>query len=103
MQLDADTSMSPGSFEAALRAIGGATRAVDEVVSKKAANAFVAQRPPGHHAETVAADGLLHLQPAPRSPRAMPRRSTACIASPWSISTCITATARRRSSGPTRR
>jgi acetoin utilization deacetylase AcuC-like enzyme len=53
VQLDADTSMSPGSFEAALRAIGGATRAVDEVVGKKAANAFVAQRPPGHHAETV--------------------------------------------------
>ena len=53
VQLDADTSMSPGTFEAALSAIGGATRAVDEVVSKKAANAFVAQRPPGHHAETV--------------------------------------------------
>ena len=53
VQLDADTSMSPGTFEAALRAIGGATRAVDEVVGKIAANAFVAQRPPGHHAETV--------------------------------------------------
>src|ERR1044071_5989986 len=53
IQLDADTSMSPGTFEAALRAIGGATRAVDEVVGKKANNAFVAQRPPGHHAETV--------------------------------------------------
>jgi acetoin utilization deacetylase AcuC-like enzyme len=53
VQLDADTSMSPGTFEAALRAIGGTTRAVDEVVGKKAANAFVAQRPPGHHAETV--------------------------------------------------
>jgi len=53
VQLDADTSMSPGTFEAALRAIGGTTHAVDEVVGKKAANAFVAQRPPGHHAETV--------------------------------------------------
>ena len=53
VQLDADTSMSSGSFEAALRAIGGATRAVDEIVHKKSANAFVAQRPPGHHAETV--------------------------------------------------
>jgi acetoin utilization deacetylase AcuC-like enzyme len=53
IQLDADTSMSPGTFEAALRAIGGATLAVDEVVGKKAANAFVAHRPPGHHAETV--------------------------------------------------
>ena len=53
VQLDADTSMSPGTFEAALRAIGGTTHAVDEVVSRRAANAFVAQRPPGHHAETV--------------------------------------------------
>ena len=53
VQLDPDTSMSPGSFEAALRAVGAATRAVDEVVSKKAANAFMAHRPPGHHAETV--------------------------------------------------
>jgi acetoin utilization deacetylase AcuC-like enzyme len=53
VQLDADTSMSPGTWEAALRAVGGATRAVDEVLDKKATNAFVAQRPPGHHAETV--------------------------------------------------
>jgi acetoin utilization deacetylase AcuC-like enzyme len=53
VRLDADTSMSPGSFEAALRAVGGAVYAVDEVFSKKAANAFVATRPPGHHAETA--------------------------------------------------
>jgi len=51
--LDGDTSMSPGSFEAALRAVGGAALAVDEVIGKTAANAFVAMRPPGHHAETV--------------------------------------------------
>jgi acetoin utilization deacetylase AcuC-like enzyme len=51
--LDADTSMSPGSFEAALRAAGGAIFAVDEVLAKKASNAFVATRPPGHHAETA--------------------------------------------------
>jgi acetoin utilization deacetylase AcuC-like enzyme len=53
IHLDADTSMSPGTFEAALRAVGGAIHAVDEVLSKKAANAFVAARPPGHHAETA--------------------------------------------------
>jgi acetoin utilization deacetylase AcuC-like enzyme len=51
--LDGDTVMSPGSFEAALRAIGGATLAVDEVVAKNADNAFVAMRPPGHHCETA--------------------------------------------------
>jgi len=53
VQLDADTSMSPGSFEAALRAVGGAVHAVDQVVTKKADNAFCAMRPPGHHAETA--------------------------------------------------
>jgi acetoin utilization deacetylase AcuC-like enzyme len=52
-QLDADTSMSPGSFEAALRAAGGAIFAVDEVMAGKARNAFVATRPPGHHTETA--------------------------------------------------
>jgi len=52
-QLDADTSMSPGSFEAALRAAGGATYAVDEVMTGRAKNAFVATRPPGHHTETA--------------------------------------------------
>jgi acetoin utilization deacetylase AcuC-like enzyme len=53
VQLDADTSMSPGTFEAALRAVGGAVLAVDEVLAKKTTNAFVATRPPGHHAETA--------------------------------------------------
>ena len=52
VRLDADTSMSPGSFEAALRAAGGGIHAVEEVMSGRAANAFVAVRPPGHHTET---------------------------------------------------
>jgi len=52
-RLDADTSMSPGSFAAALRAAGGATYAVDEVMAGRARNAFVATRPPGHHTETA--------------------------------------------------
>jgi acetoin utilization deacetylase AcuC-like enzyme len=53
VRLDADTTMSSGSFAAALRGAGGAVAAVDEVIGKKAANAFVAVRPPGHHAETA--------------------------------------------------
>jgi acetoin utilization deacetylase AcuC-like enzyme len=53
VRLDADTTMSPGSFEAALRGAGGATLAIDEVIGKRVANAFVAVRPPGHHAETT--------------------------------------------------
>jgi acetoin utilization deacetylase AcuC-like enzyme len=51
--IDADTSMSPGSWEAALRAVGGAVAATDAVLAGQADNAFVAARPPGHHAESA--------------------------------------------------
>jgi len=57
-RIDADTTLSPGSFEAALRAAGGAIHAVDEVMAKRADNAFAAVRPPGHHAETARAMGF---------------------------------------------
>ena len=50
--LDADTIMSAGSREAALRSAGGAVAAVDAVMEGWAKSAFVATRPPGHHAET---------------------------------------------------
>jgi len=50
--LDADTHMSPGSLEPILRAVGGNVDAVDQVMTGAADNAFVAMRPPGHHAET---------------------------------------------------
>lgn len=49
--LDADTHLSPGSLDAALRGAGGAVGAVDAVLAGEVANAFVAMRPPGHHAE----------------------------------------------------
>jgi acetoin utilization deacetylase AcuC-like enzyme len=49
--IDADTSLSPGSWEAILRSVGGAVAAVDAVLGGAADNAFVAVRPPGHHAE----------------------------------------------------
>lgn len=57
-QLDGDTFLSPGSYEAAMRAVGGICAAVDAVVSGEAKTAFVAGRPPGHHAETETAMGF---------------------------------------------
>ena len=51
INLDADTVMSPGSREAALRAAGAAIMAVDAVMQGWAKQVFVAARPPGHHAE----------------------------------------------------
>jgi len=49
--LDPDTAMSPGSWNAALRASGAAVKAVDQVMTGAVKNAFCAVRPPGHHAE----------------------------------------------------
>jgi acetoin utilization deacetylase AcuC-like enzyme len=46
-----DTIMSPGTWEAVLRAAGAGTYAVDEVMTRRATNAFCGVRPPGHHAE----------------------------------------------------
>jgi len=57
-QIDPDTTTSPGSWNAALRAVGGVCAAVDAVLAGEAANAFVATRPPGHHAERANAMGF---------------------------------------------
>lgn len=56
--LDADTHVSSGSLEAAMRAVGGCCLAVDTVLAGDVDNAFVAMRPPGHHAETSTAMGF---------------------------------------------
>ncbi len=56
--LDADTSMNPHTLAAARRAAGGAARAVDLVMADETANAFVACRPPGHHATRSQAMGF---------------------------------------------
>ncbi len=57
-QIDADTFLSPGSVEAALRAAGGVVRAVDMVLGGEVPRAFSAGRPPGHHAERETAMGF---------------------------------------------
>ena len=56
--LDADTLVSMRSLDAALRAAGGACRAVDAVIAGEAAQAFVPARPPGHHATPDRAMGF---------------------------------------------
>jgi acetoin utilization deacetylase AcuC-like enzyme len=56
--LDPDTMVSAGSREAALRAAGGAVAGVDAVMGGEVRRAFVAVRPPGHHAERDRAMGF---------------------------------------------
>lgn len=58
VEVDADTIMSPGTLAAALHGVGAAVHAVDEVMTRRATNAFSAMRPPGHHAESDKAMGF---------------------------------------------
>jgi acetoin utilization deacetylase AcuC-like enzyme len=57
-RLDADTVISMQSFDASLFAAGGAITAVDAVMQGEVRNAFVAVRPPGHHATAEHAMGF---------------------------------------------
>jgi acetoin utilization deacetylase AcuC-like enzyme len=74
VQLDEDTVLSAGSFEASLRAAGGAILAVDEIMTGKARNAFVSVRPAGHHAETASAMGFCLFNNAALAVRHAERR-----------------------------
>jgi len=56
--LDTDTVVSRASERVARLAAGGACRAVDAVMNGEAASAFVACRPPGHHATIGRAMGF---------------------------------------------
>lgn len=58
VRIDADTVMSPGSGEAALRAVGAAVDGVDQVLGGEGRNALSLMRPPGHHAEPARSMGF---------------------------------------------
>ncbi len=55
--LDPDTVVSPGSYKAALYAVGGVIRAT-EVVMTEGGSAYGLVRPPGHHATATQAMGF---------------------------------------------
>jgi acetoin utilization deacetylase AcuC-like enzyme len=57
-RLDPDTVASPGSPEAALRAVGAGIAAIEAVLQGETDVAFCAVRPPGHHATVDAAMGF---------------------------------------------
>jgi acetoin utilization deacetylase AcuC-like enzyme len=56
--IDMDTAAVGATYEAAIRAAGGAIALVDALVGGAAPTGFSAHRPPGHHAETARAMGF---------------------------------------------
>jgi acetoin utilization deacetylase AcuC-like enzyme len=57
-QIDDDTLVSTGSWEAALRSAGAAVAVVDALLEERVVSAFAAGRPPGHHALRARAMGF---------------------------------------------
>ncbi len=55
---DPDTIMSPGTLDALMHAVGGTVIAVNAVMHSNVDNAFIAVRPPGHHAERATPMGF---------------------------------------------
>jgi acetoin utilization deacetylase AcuC-like enzyme len=62
--LDPDTPANPGSYDAALLALGCALSCADAVMNGVARRGFAAIRPPGHHAEPSRAMGFCLLSNA---------------------------------------
>ena len=56
--IDPDTCLNKHSWKAIMVSVGAATHAVDKVMQGAHKNAFLAMRPPGHHAETTRAMGF---------------------------------------------
>ncbi len=79
--LDPDTVVLPGSFAAAVRAVGGALQAVDMVLDGALDAAFCIDRPPGHHATPDRAMGFcLFNQVAVAARHALIRRGLCRVA-----------------------
>ena len=57
----ADTMLCPNSKNSILRASGAGILAADNLMKKKSNRIFCAIRPPGHHAETVRANGFCFI------------------------------------------
>ena len=83
--LDPDTHVSPGSWDAALMAAGSGLAAVEALERGDADAAFVAIRPPGHHATPDTAMGFCLINNAAVTAAALAERGERVLIVDWDV------------------
>jgi acetoin utilization deacetylase AcuC-like enzyme len=83
--LDPDTVASAGSWTTALRAAGGALAAVEALAEANEGVAFVAHRPPGHHATASQAMGFCLLNTVAIAAGALLERGERVAVLDWDV------------------
>jgi acetoin utilization deacetylase AcuC-like enzyme len=84
-KVDADTRVSSGSWDAARLAAGSGLEAVDRMLAGEAASAFVAVRPPGHHATRDRAMGFCLVNNVAVTAAALADRGQRVLIVDWDV------------------
>ena len=83
--VDADTRVSAGSWDAALLAAGSGLEAADRLEAGEAPCAFVAVRPPGHHATVDKAMGFCLINNVAVTAAALADRNQRVLIVDWDV------------------